>query len=187
MATLDYNTDYPDPSDVPMMPTALRYGLIGGLVMIVYGIVMNLIGMGAGTGNDMLNGILSLVVFAGVIYFALQKHRDEDLGGYMSYGRGLGLGTLTCLFMGILGGIFTYVYMAFIDPSIIDQILERTREQYENMGMDEEQIEMSLSMVESMTNPIMMTFWSVVGYVIMGFIASLIISAIVKKNPPEFA
>jgi len=187
MTTLDHINEAPDPSSVSMMPTAIRYGLIGGLASIIFGTVMNILGMGAGTGNDTLNSVISLVIFAAVIYLALTKHRDEDLGGFMSYGRGLGLGVLTSLIMGVLASLFTYIYVGFIDPSITEVILERTLEQYEEMGMPEDQIEMSMSWVKSMMSPIGMATFQVIGSAIMGFIASLIISAVVKKNPPEYA
>jgi hypothetical protein len=185
MSTLDYNHDAPDPSTVPLIPSGLRYGLIGGLVLIVYSMVMNLIGMGAGTGNDMINSLSAFVLVGGIVYYALTKHRDNDLGGYITYGRSIGLGVLTCLVMGVLAGIFAYIYMSFIDPGILEQIAEKARDQYEEMGMDEDQIDAAMSYVETFSSPGMIAVMSVISYGIMGLIASLIVGAIVKKNPPE--
>ncbi|MEL6926051.1 MAG: DUF4199 domain-containing protein, partial [Bacteroidota bacterium] len=64
---------------------------------------------------------------------------------------------------------------------------ERAREQYEDAGMDEDQIEMAMSYAEKFTSPTMLAVISVISYAIMGFIISLIVGAIVKRNPPQYA
>ena len=184
MTPLDDN-NYIDQSTVSMMPTAIRYGLIGSLILIISSLALNLLGMGAGSGSTTISSIISLVVFGGVIYMALTKHRDEDLGGYMTYGRAIALGTLACLIMGIVGGIFSYIYVSFIDPSVMDLAWEQARAQYETMGMSDDEIENALEMAKKFSSGPMIAVFSIIGYVIMGFIASLIVGAVVKNNPPE--
>ena len=184
MTPLDDN-NYIDQSTVSMMPMAIRYGLIGSLILIIFTIALNLLGMGAASGSTAISYIVNILVFGGVVYMALTKHRDEDLGGYMTYGRAIGLGTLACLIMGIVGGIFSYIYVTFIDPSIMDLAWEQARAQYETMGMSDEEIENALEMAKKFSSGPMIAVFSILGYVIIGFITSLIVGAVVKKNPPE--
>ena len=184
MEPLDDN-NYIDQSSVSMMPTAIRYGLIGALVLIIISLILNMAGMGAGSGSSTMSSLVSILVFAGVVYVALKKHRDEDLGGFMTYGRAIGLGTLTCLIMGLIGSVFTFIYISYIDPTVMDMALEQARAQYETMGMDDEQIDQAMSYAEKFTSPPIVAIMSVVSYVFIGFLASLIVGAILKKNRPE--
>jgi len=188
MTTLDNPGGTIDPSTVSMRPTAVRYGLIGGLITIAYGLVANVSGLNEpGSSLSWLSGVISVAIFAAVLVMAVKYHRDEELGGYISFGRAFGLSMLTVLIMAVLGAIFTYVYMAFIDPGMTERLIEMTREQYENMGMSEEQIEQSLGMAKTFMEPHWAALFGILGNLVFGAIVGLIISAIMKKNPPEFA
>jgi len=188
MTTLDNPGNTIDPKQVSMRPTAMRYGLIGGLILIAFGLVVNVSGLNQpGSSMSWVTGLISVAIFAAVLVIAVKYHRDQELGGYITFGRSFGLSMLTVLIMAVLGAIFTYVYMAFIDPSMADQMLEMTREQYESMGMSEEQIEQSLSMAKTFMQPHWAALMGILGNLFFGAIVGLIISAVMKKNPPEFA
>ncbi|MCP3929159.1 MAG: DUF4199 domain-containing protein [Bacteroidetes bacterium] len=182
MTTLDDDLGYVDPSNVSIWPTALRYGLIGGLVMIIFSLIMILTGLNF--SMQWLTSVGSLVIFGAILYFAMVKHRDEDLGGYLKYGRALGLGVATAIIIGVLSVIFNYVYMEFVDPSLMETALEMSRERLEAQGMEDEQIDQAMSMSEKFMSPGAMAIMGLLFNAFFGFIASLIVGAIAKKNPP---
>jgi len=102
----------------------------------------------------------------------------------MSYGQGLGLGTLTMLFGGLISSIYNYVYVSFIDPSVMEIIKDSAMEELENQGNDG--VEAAVSIVEFMTNPLIITILGIVSTVFFGFVLSLIISIFTKNQKHEF-
>ena len=132
MATLDNPSEILDASNVPIRPTAQKYGLIGAMILIVVGLAMNLSGLidytqKGGTGNTIAS-ILQYGIIIIIVVLAIKTHRDDDLGGYITLGRSLSVGMLTGLIIGIITAIWAYVYFGFIDPGLVDQIREMAQD-----------------------------------------------------------
>ncbi|MDX5346604.1 MAG: DUF4199 domain-containing protein [Hymenobacteraceae bacterium] len=160
---------------------ALRYGIITGLVLVIFTLILLLTDM---SGEPSISWLAYLIIIGGIVLG--MKHFRAENGGFMSYGQGLGLGTLLSVIAGGLAGITTYVYIKFIDSSSVGKILEKQRLDLEERGMDDDQIEQTMAMTEKFTNPEMMLVFTILIYLMVGFILSLIIAAIMKRNRPEF-
>ena len=119
-----------------------------------------------------------------LIYFAHKAFKDDG-NGFMSYGQGLGIGTLIALVGGVISSIFTYVYLTFVDDSMIEIILEKSEQDMIDGGMPDSQVETAMSFTEKMMTPTIMALLGVVFVVLIGFILSLIISAITKNPDPS--
>ena len=174
-----------DSSTVSVMPTALRYGLIGALIMIALGLVLQVTGQVdyTQTGGGMLNNLIFYGTIIGVVVMAIKAHRDKDLGGYISYGRSLGVGTLAAVVLGIISSIWVFVQMTYISPEILDTVREAAMEQMaEQQGGDEEAMEAAQGIMEMMLSPGVMALMGVVTTAIVGFVISLIGGAILKKE-----
>lgn len=187
MSTLDGN--YVDPATVSPQPTIVRFGLIGALILIIYSLLGNIIGFTSpsnGIFSAMINGLVVFVFYIVLMVLAVRKHRDQDLGGHIPFGRAFVVAFLASMIVGVLGTAFNMLYMSVIDPSMGPTIIEETREMYEGMGMNEEQIENAMTQVErgfTVTGQLMGLGFGAV----MGAVISLIIAAVMKKNPPETA
>jgi len=181
MATLDDN--YIDPADVSFWPTAIRYGGIAGVILIAFGLLMHLTGMtdysGQGGATTWIQNIVTYGVWIGGIVMAVKYHRDQELGGFVSFGRAFGLGLVTALIMGIIGALWTYIFFSFIAPEAIDMIMEAAME-----NMPEGQAEATEGMMSAMMSPGAMTIWMIVGSLVGGGIISLIVAAIMKREQP---
>ncbi|WP_026236346.1 DUF4199 domain-containing protein [Pontibacter roseus] len=160
---------------------ALKYGLLGALVSVVFSAILLIAGLDVSGWIGSL-GYLILIV---AMVLAMKEYKRINYG-YMSYGQGLGIGTLVSLAFGVLGGLFMFVYTSFIDPGYRDTMMEKQRVELEGRGMSDEQIEQAIAMGESFSSPAMMIVWSIVGYLIIGFIISLIVAAVMKNARPEF-
>lgn len=160
---------------------ALKYGLVGALIGVVYSLILMVTNLNT---NPWLSS-LSYVILIGTIVVAMQQYKKNNYG-YMSYGQGLGIGTLVAAMFGILNSIFVYIYSTFVDPNFMENVMEQQRIELENRGMSDEQIDQALAMSEQFTSPGLMVVWGILGFIISGFIISLIISAIMKKSRPEF-
>ncbi|SHJ63946.1 Protein of unknown function [Hymenobacter daecheongensis DSM 21074] len=167
----------------PVTPTsvALRYGVLTGLASIIFSFILLVTGQ---EGNVPLS-MLGFIIWIGGVVLA-HKFFKANNGGFMSYSQGLGIGTLLSAVSGTMGAIFRYIYMEFIDPSAAQRGIEAMRVKLETQGLDDEQIEQSIAMSQKFSaGPVGLVF-AIVMSIVLGFILCLIISAITKRNRPEF-
>ncbi len=160
---------------------ALRYGIITGIVSVIYSLILYITEQNT---NTWLGWISFIIMIAGI--WMAHKHFKTENNGFMSYGQGLGIGTLLSLITGVLSGIFAYIYMKFVDTTVMDRVKEMQIVEFEKQGMSDEQIDQAVQMSEKFTSPELMIVWAIVGSLIIGFILSLIISAITKHTRPLF-
>ena len=160
---------------------ALKYGLITALVGIVYSLILMISDLG---DNRWLSSLSYIILIVGIV-LAMKQYKANNYG-YMAYGQGLGIGTLVSAIFGLLSGLFTWLYTSFIDPEYMARVMEKQRIQMIQQGIPEEQIEAGMKMAENFKGPLMMILGTAVITLIIGFILSLIISAIIKNNRPEF-
>ncbi|TRX65985.1 DUF4199 domain-containing protein [Carboxylicivirga sp. M1479] len=162
--------------------SALNYGLFLGLALVVYSLIIYLAGL---TGNQAASW-LSYIIFIGIMSYAMINYRDKVNGGVLRYSQGLGLGILTAVVGGVISTVFTFILMKYIDPALIDQIVNKALEDAMAKGTPEEQMEMVEKMVRMFTSPTALLLMGVFGSALMGTIISLILAAIFKKEPAMF-
>ncbi|MBC3540755.1 DUF4199 domain-containing protein [Rufibacter sediminis] len=159
----------------------IRYGVITAFISIIFSLILYVTGLHTNKGLSYASMIIPII---GIV-LAYNYFKKEN-GGFMSYGQGLGTGTIVTAVSGVLSGLFTYIYLKFVDPNVLEQIRNSSIEEMENKGMSDEQIEQAVSMTEKFTTPEMMLVMGLIGAVILGFFLSLIIAAIMKRSRPEF-
>ncbi|MBC6609279.1 DUF4199 domain-containing protein [Hymenobacter sp. BT188] len=169
-------------TSVSTTSVGLRYGLLTGIISIIYSFIL----LAANLEQNTALSLLGIIILIGGIVLA-HKNYKENNGGFMSYGQGLGIGVILSLVSGLLGGIFRYVYMEFIDPSAAQRAIEQTRAKMEEAGnMSDAQIDQAIQMSQRFaTGPIGIAV-AILGSALIGFLLTLIIAAITKHNRPEF-
>lgn len=185
MTSLDENLNFPDPANVSVMPIAIRYGGIAALISIAITLLVDTLGLvnyGTGEGQWIVS-VASLIITLSILYYAINQHKS-DLGGYITFGRALKTGVMIGLIAGIIGGVFAAIYHGFIRPDIMETALEAQTEQMLDQGLSEEQIEQAMGISKMITGPIGLGLSSVIGSVFIYAILSLIMGAIMKKDPP---
>lgn len=182
MDTLDNPNKTIDPSTVSYQSLSLRNGAIAGLILIIIGLLGNLTGLADPSNpNSAMNWIMNLVNWGVMIYFmvmAVKKHRDEDLNGFITFGRAFGVAFLVTLVISAITAVWAYVYFGFIDPDMATTLMENSLEQ---QGIDDE------AMIDSMKmwfSPGAMAIYGLLASLFFGAIISLIVAAVMKKNPP---
>ncbi|MFM7857159.1 MAG: DUF4199 domain-containing protein [Flammeovirgaceae bacterium] len=162
-----------------VMSTALRYGGFMTLIGIAFNMILIVVGSSPFDRN-WLNWIPTIISIALVVL--AHNYFKQKGDGYMSYGQGLGIGFLSVLLSFLMGGLFLFIYINFIDPKIMDEVWEKTRTQMEDQGQNEEAIEIVLKYIK-------MFFWPIylIGGAFMSLVVGLIISIFTqKKNPDPF-
>jgi hypothetical protein len=158
--------------------SALNFGAILGLALAIISLITYVLEM---YDSSWIGWLGNIILVLGVVY-AIKRYRDEELGGYISYGQGVGYGTLIGLFAGIIISFVTYLYLGFVDDGMIQFILgEQERNLYES-GMSTEQTEMMMKTTKMMTSPGAIAIFGVFGQVFFAFITSLVAMAFLKKD-----
>lgn len=181
---LDQRTVNPD--SVSPRPTAMRYGLLGGLAMIVLNLVFYLSEMLDLSKASFISlpNLTNYALMIAVVVLALRYHRDQELGGYLPFTRCLGMGWWLGLTMGIVGAIWAYIFFQFVAPDLVETIREMQIEQMQDQGLSEEQIEQSEKYMAMFTSPGAMAILSIFGNVLMTIIIALFAGLFMKKDPP---
>lgn len=178
-------------SDTPRKTLAQR-AMTAALYSTGIGIALGLIFYVAGLNETMmrnpaLNWANNFLLFAVAFYFiytAAKTHRDHDLGGYLSVGQGLGLGTLAGLISGLINAVWIVIFMNFIASDMADQIKQVTMEQMEKQGLSEEQIEQNMEFASFFMSPVFLAIATVFFMVFIGFLSGLISGLMLKKDRP---
>ncbi|MBC8112422.1 MAG: DUF4199 domain-containing protein [Verrucomicrobia bacterium] len=173
---------------------AVKWGLILGLVSVIYTLIANLSGIPFNPSLSWITTIFSLAAPAFAIYKGMGEFKDTH-EGFMSYGQGLGIGTMMSGVSGVLSSAFSSIYIAFIDPTFLSRMSESQKEQvfeqWEKQNIPEEQMETMWESTQQFTafmqNPALLFLFGIIASIIGGFIISLIISAIQRKTKPEFS
>lgn len=160
---------------------ALKYGVLVAVVTIIYSTILYV----SGLGQNRILSSLSYIFMIVAIVWAMKDFREKNKG-FISYGEGLGLGSLTSAVLGVLSSAFTIFYIQFIDNTLLAQGLDQVREDMERQGKDDAQIEQAIEISQKFMSPGIVFVTVILGYLVMGFIVSLIIAAIMRREKPVF-
>jgi hypothetical protein len=160
---------------------ALKYGVLVAVAIMIYTTIINVSGL---SQNPVLSS-LQFVFMIVAIVMAMKDFREQNKG-FMTYGEGLGLGTLLSAVMGLLVSLFSTFYNRFIDSTILTQALDKVRMDMEQRGMDDAQIDQSMELAQRFMSPGIMFFSGILMSILTGFIISLILSAIFRREKPVF-
>ena len=170
------------------MSTTMKWGLITGMVYIIFSLISNMLGLQQGGGGNAGVGILMNILIFGAtlltMYLGLKEVRDQDLGGYLNMGQAFRNGMKIAVIAGVISAVFTFIYMKFIDPDMGDRILEAAEDQWDQQGLAEEQRDMARKFTGMFLNPMIMAPFVLIWTAFWGVIKSLIAGAILKKEPP---
>jgi hypothetical protein len=161
---------------------ALKWGLIYGLVSIVINTIVYTFNL---LEHQLVNGLISLVLSFAILYLAFKEFLDLN-NGFMKFGQGVGLGILLFVTAGVLASAYDLVYKRVIDPTVVDKQLDLIQQQNEKMGMSPEMIEQAMEQSRPFIEGPFALIIMVLSFAFIGLLCSLIMAAIMKKNPPVF-
>jgi len=157
---------------------SITNGAILGIALIIFSVLLYILDL---TTTKGMNYISYVIIIAGIIW-ATKTYRDNNLGGTISYGQALGFATMVVVIAALISSIYSYVFMKFIDPSVIDKIIAMGEEEMIKRGMNDEQIEMTQSMQAKFMKPGLMNIIGFFALVLWGFVLALITSIFMKKE-----
>jgi CDP-diglyceride synthetase len=132
--------------------------------------------------------LINLAFFVVVLVMAMKAYRNE-LGGAMTFGQAFKFGFFVILIATFISSLYSYIFLNFIDPGYLKMVYEETmagtEEFLSNTGMSAEQVEKAMEDAAKQPVPTVLksTLQGFIGGIIFSTIVSLIIAAIMKKNP----
>ena len=167
--------------DINISPFGVKFGVIASLSVIIYSMILNITGLN--TSQSL--GMISYILIGGIMYVACKNYKEANQG-YISFGGGFGLSMMIAAISGAISSVFTYVYMVFVDSSILELIKEKQLEEFEKQGLTDAQIEQALDMASTFMTPGFISSMAFVGILLIGAIIGLIVAGIVKNSRPLF-
>ncbi|WP_203296366.1 DUF4199 domain-containing protein [Luteirhabdus pelagi] len=164
---------------------ALNYGLILALGTIAVSVIVYAVGMHL--EQPWWQSVLNLLIMIACIVMGLKAFKREG-DGFLSLGDALKTGLAISLIAGLIGSIFTYIFVTVIEPEFVSQMLEVTREKMveDNPNMTQEQMDMAMDMTGKFMSPWIMFAMGLIASLFFGFIVSLVAGLIMKQNRPTY-
>ena len=160
----------------------IKWGLIGAAIGVVLFVVYNVLKI------DFTSGPLSWLSYPIIIAFIFlaQKQFKESGDGFMSYGQGMGVAFWYGLISSLVSSVFTFVYVKFIDGSMITMMKDAQLKKLQEAGtMSDEQIDQAMEMSGKFMTPEMILVFGLFGGIIMVLIIGLIVTIFTQKKNPE--
>lgn len=167
--------------------TALKWGAIAGIIGIALTLIGYLMKVEGNTVYGIVSGLFTFLLLPSTILYLAMADFKKSNSGFISYGQGLGIGAMTGGVAGLLSGIFNFIYLKFVDNSVMERIKEMQISKMEEQGLSSEQIDQSMEIAGKFMGPGMILVGSIFMLVLVYFIVSLIVSAIQKHEKPFFA
>jgi len=152
-------------------------GLILALALIVIGLATHFSGLDKTSGM----GALQFVILAAGVTWACISYAKQ-LNGNVTFGNTFAHGFKTTAAATAIIGLYTFISLKFIMPEMIDIGLEEARKGMIEKNMPADQMEQGLAMARKFAVPFAVA-GSVLMFLIMGCIFSLLGAAVAKKNP----
>ncbi|RLD88510.1 MAG: hypothetical protein DRJ09_08260 [Bacteroidetes bacterium] len=124
------------------------------------------------------------IVFALGLAWAIYSVRNSKLDGFATYGKAFMIGLYASISIAVIMAVYTYVYMKYIDPSFVDNLLANAEDKMieTNPDMSEEDLNKALEMTKMFMQPGLMSVFSIFGSIITGAIFSLIVAIFAKRE-----
>ena len=160
----------------------LNYGVYLGVVTVLINLIMFAMGMHLDPHWSV--SLISGVFFIGLIVLGIKKYKETN-GGFLTWGQGVKVGVGISIIAALIGVIYNYVFISFIEPDFMAKVMEIQNQKLIDQGQTEEQIEAINKMGKAFQSPTLMAAMGIIGSAIGGFIVAAIAAAIMKKTEEE--
>jgi len=111
------------------------------------------------------------------------------LEGYISYGKGFGVGTIAGIVSTVVSTLFSYIYTTVLNPAYQDAMKDfqvtKSIETMQKRNMTEDQINKALEQMNNSSLVIMQYVGAIISGIMIYMLISLIVAAILQKKKIE--
>jgi uncharacterized membrane protein (DUF485 family) len=163
-----------------VMKVATKYGLIQGVIGFLLFVIVAMTGM----RQNWMTSSVSIVVLVVLIVLAHREFKKAN-EGIMSYGQGVGVGTVLSVIASAVSCILLYIYVNFINTGYPAAALKIQQAALEERGMTGAQLDQAMSMTSAMMTPVAIVVTALISGIVVGFVVALIVSAFTKCSDPR--
>jgi hypothetical protein len=161
---------------------SLGYGVIIALANIVFNLILFLLNI---SQTNPLNYLAYCILVAGII-LAQFNYRNKYMGGFITYGNAFTLGLLTSIFLAVIMGIYTFIFLKYIDPGAMEEGMAIAEQKMMDRGMSDMEIEQGMAIARKFAGVGMATFMTLLSNIFLGTVISLLTAIFVKKEDTGF-
>ncbi|MCP4124057.1 MAG: DUF4199 domain-containing protein [Bacteroidetes bacterium] len=167
----------PLPAKVSMIPVALRYGLIGILLSIVFSMILYLFDQ----HYNLFLGMAGLIFPILVIFFGIHAFKYNN-GKQITFKQALSVGMLITLIYAVGAFIFTQIFINLIVDNYWGGMEDAMETMMERIGAPDEQIEKSIEKMQKRKSIGHQLQGTLTSFGVIGFLSSLIAGAIYNTS-----
>ncbi len=167
---------------------ALKAGTIVGLVSTAFALLMRPLSETEHTFWLKALNMVSWIIIVLLLYaFTRRFSKSQPAAKGFSYGRGIGFVVAAMMFVGVVNALYSSIMANyFIKAEVLEQV-DRIMVVYQDMWPDD-MFEKTYAVARNAAvNPFYITFSSVLGNCFVGFLLSLVIAAITRREPDIFS
>lgn len=163
----------------------LSNGFLLGLTTIAIAVIMYVTGL-VYTMN-WLAGVIGFLAMIAFIVLGIANYKKEN-NTYISLGQAMKIGVGVALIAGIIGAVYQYVFLNYIDTEYLSKMMEIQQQQMieKNPNLTQEQLDMAASMGETFSSPGILFGIGIISNLFFGFIIALIAGLAMKKTEDSF-
>ncbi len=161
--------------------TGIKYGTYLGILSCLLMLIVHYGGLqdysDPAASSNMVVSLVQWILVFGLIYLGVRYYRSHN-EGLLTLGEGLTTSMYIGLFSGIILGLFSYIFVAYIAPEMMDAVTDAI----DFDEMSEEEAAMAEDVVGMFVSPTFMAFSAFIGRVIAAFFFGLIAAFILKRG-----
>lgn len=161
-----------------MNSTGIRFGIIGGLLSILFSLTMHFTGLYLNRGV----GSFGYLLVIGIVVMSIHFFKQNECNGRMTFKEGFWNAMRTSLIMSLIASLWLFVYVKAINPNFLAEINNLQYEELVKQKMPEEQIEVAMEMAKKFTTLPVLFVSGLIMYIMVGTITGAITSAIMKNK-----
>lgn len=174
-----------------MNKTILKFGLLAGIIVSAF-MTVSMFSIAANPSaqladHSMLVGYLSMLIAFSLIYVAVKKHRDDQLGGSISFGKAFRMGLLIAFIAATLYVAAWAVVYQFFLPDFLDLYTKKTLAAAAGTASPTELQAKAAEMEQYKRwykNPFFFALLTYAEILPVGLVVSLICALILKRKKP---
>ena len=169
-------------NQVSSKSTMLNYGLLLGVSSIFINLVAYALGIHL--DQDWRIGTLGFLAMIVIIVLGIRNFKSVN-NNLITWGQSVKIGVGIAIVSALLVIIYNLIFMNFIEPEFMNQMMEKQVVAWEELNMTEEQIEASKSMMETFSSPGITSAIGIIAAAFFGFVISAIAGAIMKRTEED--
>lgn len=162
----------------PILATCIRQGIIVSGVGVLFTMILFLMDM----DTSSVAQVLGYFVLLGGILVGSLEYRDTVNQGYIKYSQVIAIGVLISVVSAFILGIFSAIYIEYINPEMMEQLILQQEEKFVEQGLSDEDIEGAISMMRKFTHPMFSIPISIIWYAVVGLLISSVVGVFIKNE-----